>query len=309
MIHRMREIGRIGAVGVFIVSLASLNAQAEFKRDLSTDRPDRTESPYTVEQGRFQIEMSFFEATSEQNEKDLVQRTTHSRAIGIINAKLGLTNDLDLQVVSVMASGTTRYTVHRNHSFSNGSISFFEAWPELESGGDLTVRLKYNLLGNDGGPVAIGLMPYLTIPESDFNLFSEQYEFGLIVPFGFDIGKGYGLGAMAEFDITRDWTGGMRLDLVNSVTVSHELFSSIGMYLELFSQLPTQSSPAPVYTMENPSPERSSIDDLDDDWKGTFDLGFTFGIGQNIQLDLGSNIGLSEASEDLTLFSGLSFRL
>ena len=32
-------------------------------RDLSTDRPDMTESPYTVDAGRFQIEMSFADFT------------------------------------------------------------------------------------------------------------------------------------------------------------------------------------------------------------------------------------------------------
>jgi hypothetical protein len=35
----------------------------QLMRELSTDRPDRTESPYTADAGHFQLEMDFFNYT------------------------------------------------------------------------------------------------------------------------------------------------------------------------------------------------------------------------------------------------------
>jgi hypothetical protein len=40
----------------------------EFMRTLSTDRPDKTESPYTVDAGHFQVEMDFASATFDKSD-------------------------------------------------------------------------------------------------------------------------------------------------------------------------------------------------------------------------------------------------
>lgn len=305
MRQQMRPI-RVMATGMIAGGmLVSGEATAGFKRDLSTDRPDRTESPYTVEKGHVQFEITLVEYTGDKEKLSPFEFTTRSLAAGVVNAKFGLTDRIDLQIVSTVASGELYADTDPGEFGTPRAASL----PSLESGGDLAVRCKINLIGNDAGTVAIALMPYLTIPDSDFDLFDEQYEFGLIVPLGFDIGGGYGMGMMAEFDMIRDWTGDLRLDLVNSVTVAREITSLLGMYVELFSQLPTTSSPGAVYIQADPGPPRIPYDDLDDDWKGTFDIGFTLGVGENVQFDLGTNIGISRASDDLTLFSGLSVRL
>ncbi|HSJ01962.1 MAG TPA: hypothetical protein VK956_05880, partial [Verrucomicrobium sp.] len=59
------------------------------------------------------------------------------------------------------------------------------------------------------------------------------------------------------------------------------------MYVEFFSEIPTENSAA---------------------WIGTVDVGFTFALTENIQLDAGVNVGVTDAADDLNPFLGFSVR-
>jgi hypothetical protein len=67
----------------------------QLMRELSSDRPDATESPYTVDAGHFQIETSF--ATYAQN--DDAGEKTNSWTFGSLNLKAGLLNNVDIRFV------------------------------------------------------------------------------------------------------------------------------------------------------------------------------------------------------------------
>ena len=43
-------------------------------------------------------------------------------------------------------------------------------------------------------------------------------------------------------------------------------------------------------------------------WEATGDLGLTLGIGRNVQLDAGLNLGFTRVAEDVNPFLGLAFR-
>ena len=60
-------------------------------REMSTDRPDQTESPYTVDAGHIQIEMDFVSWTRDNGNDDFAFANT--------NFKIGLLNNVDLQIV------------------------------------------------------------------------------------------------------------------------------------------------------------------------------------------------------------------
>src|SRR6056300_1189865 len=68
-------------------------------RDLSTDRPDLTESPYTVDAGHFQIETDFVNATFDRDKSGGGDVRSRSETYGGINFKIGLFNQVDLQTV------------------------------------------------------------------------------------------------------------------------------------------------------------------------------------------------------------------
>jgi hypothetical protein len=64
-------------------------------RGLITDRPDKTESPYTVDAGHFQLETDLVTFMRDQEKEDVSELTMYN----FINLKAGLTNNIDLQVL------------------------------------------------------------------------------------------------------------------------------------------------------------------------------------------------------------------
>src|ERR1035438_186429 len=64
-------------------------------RELSPDRPDKTESPYTVDAGHFQLEMDFANYTYDKSDGT----TTKAWDAGDFNFKAGLLNNADVQLV------------------------------------------------------------------------------------------------------------------------------------------------------------------------------------------------------------------
>src|SRR5688500_9280794 len=65
----------------------------ELMRELSTDRPDTTESADTVDAGHVQVEMSFVEYTRDGG------GAFEEFAFVPVNLKVGLLNNVDLQLV------------------------------------------------------------------------------------------------------------------------------------------------------------------------------------------------------------------
>jgi hypothetical protein len=233
-------------------------------RDMSTDRPDKTESPHTVDAGRFQIETDLVVFTRDR-EARIETRTTE---ILPFNFKIGLTSSTDLQIVYGGYTHSRTATAH-------------------ESGfGDITLRLKRNLWGNDGGPTALAVMPFVKIPANTLADLNDEVEGGVIVPLAVGLGSGVGLGLMTEIDLLRSDAGGYEPSFINSATVSFELTDRVGLYVEAFSEVSADGSRAVV----------------------TIDGGVTVAITDNIQLDAGANVGVTDAADDLAVFVGFSQR-
>ena len=177
----------------------------ELMREMSTDRPDQTESAYTVDAGHYQLEMDIVRAFIESGSD-----TRPSYAIVPVNFKLGLTNRIDIQFVLDTL-----------------------VWTEDASGvGELATRLKVNLWGNDGGRTALAVMPFVKLPLPASELRNGKMEGGVIVPFAAELGAGFGLGAMTELDLVAVGPD-YETEWVNTVTVGHDLTKNLGTYLEL----------------------------------------------------------------------------
>jgi hypothetical protein len=236
----------------------------ELMREMSTDRPDVTESAYSLDAGHLQIEMDVVSYTRDRHtpERD---GGSESWAFATSNIKLGLTNRMDLQIV-----------VPTYQRIRGGAEGF----------GDIEVRLKTNLWGNDREGTALAVMPFIKIPTASDGLGNDEVEGGIIIPFAASLPGDWGFGAMVEVDYLSDDDGsGRHLEFVTSVTLSHDIVGDLGGYVEFVSVVGTES-----------------------DWVATFNGGLTFGIGEDVQLDAGVNIGLTRAAEDLTPFLGLSVR-
>ena len=240
-------------------------------REMATDRPDKTESAYTVDAGHFQVEMDLLAYTYDRSRHEKVE----GLAIAASNLKVGVLNNLDLQLI------VETYNLQRTKDRATGNDS------RLSGFGDVTLRSKINLWGNDGGPSALSIMPFLKLPTAG-DLGNGAVEGGVIFPFAMELPAEWGLGAQIEVDHLRDSSGSSyHQEFSNTVAVSHDLGEKLGFYVELFNSV---------------SNERHSA------WIATFDFGFTYAVTRDIQLDAGMNIGLTDAADDFNPFIGLSMR-
>jgi hypothetical protein len=244
-------------------------------RELSTDRPDQTESPYTVDAGHVQLEWDLANATFDRDRSGGGDVSTRAYGVGGVNAKIGLLNNVDLQLVldgHVSSRVTDRVagTVARDSGF-----------------GEMQTRLKINLWGNDGGRTALGIMPFAKWPLPKSGVRNGEIEGGVILPFSMDLGAGWGLGAQTEVDIVSDGLNGHDFEYFNTLTVGRDLFGSLAFYLEWAALVTPESG---------------------GEWQGQVDLGFTYGIGDNTQLDLGCNFGVTDSAPDYSPFLGLTVR-
>jgi hypothetical protein len=240
-------------------------------REMATDRPDKTESAYTVDAGHFQVEMDLLAYTYDRSKHEKVE----GLAIAASNLKVGVLNNLDLQII------VETYNLQRTkdrHTGENARLSGF---------GDLTLRSKINLWGNDGGPSALSVMPFVKLPTAGDDLGNGALEGGVIFPFAMELPAEWGLGAQIEIDHLRSSGSDYHQEVSNTIAVSHELGEKLGFYVELFNSV---------------SNERHSA------WIATFDFGFTYALTRDIQLDAGMNIGVTDAADDFNPFLGLSMR-
>lgn len=244
----------------------------EFMRELSTDRPDKTESPYTVDAGHFQVEADLVTYTYDSHH----QTVAESLAIAPFNFKVGLLNNWDMQLV-VPTYNYVRVRDRRTRA------------RDSERGfGDFVLRSKINLWGNDGGDTAFALMPYVKFPTARKELGNCAYEGGLIAPLAMALPGNWGLGLMTQVDLAEDADdSGHHAEFVNSITFAHDIVGALGGYVEFFSLVST---------------------DRDSDWISTVDLGLTYGLSENVQLDAGINIGVTSAADDWNPFVGISWR-
>lgn len=177
-------------------------------RELSADRPDFTESPYTVDAGAVQIELSFFDYAK--------SGSTDTFAFAPSNIKVGLLDDVDIQFV---------VNPYVRVEDGGGSQSGF---------GDTQIRLKINLWGNDGGKTAMAIMPFIQIPTASDDLGHDHVEGGVILPFAMELTEGVGLGLMFEADfVYDDSAGNYETELVATAAVGFELSQTVGAYAEL----------------------------------------------------------------------------
>jgi hypothetical protein len=149
---------------------------------MSTDRPDKTESAYTVDAGHFQLEMDVLSYSYDRDNGLPGDTRVESVAIAPMNLKVGLCNRADLQMV------IEPYASVRTHVRATGQV-------ETQRGfGDITLRLKASMWGNDGGRTALALMPFVKLPTNQDDLGNNSVEGGLIAPVCDGFGSGLGDG-------------------------------------------------------------------------------------------------------------------
>ncbi len=244
----------------------------ELMRELQPDRPDATENPHTVDAGHFQLEMDFANFTYNQSDRE----TVHAWNIAPLNLKLGLLNNVDLQLVY-----DNYFHIHtQDRATGTATQSGF---------GDFTTRLKINLWGNDSGQTAFALLPYVKFPTSTDHLGNDAVEGGIIFPLAVELPANFELGMEGGAGIFQNENGnGRHAEFIASITIDHAIVGHLSGYLEFFSNISTETH---------------------SQWIGTADLGLEYLLTKNVQLDCGCNVGLTPAADTAHAFTGITFRL
>jgi hypothetical protein len=238
-------------------------------REMETDRPDVTESPFTVDAGHIQYEADLVRLERHTTENSQENTYMFNQA----NIKIGLTRSTAMQL-----------------GFQSFVYQVDKALPEGDKSGshgigDFTVRIKQNLMGNDGGNFIIALLPYIKFPTAKYTD-ESKYEGGVIVPMQYKLPGEWKLGMQVEGDrLKNEEDQGMHTELLQTLTISHELCNHLEGIAETY------------YTYNFNQHH----------WSNYLNASLQLDIAHDFKLDAGCNYGLQHDAAK-NFFVGTSFR-
>lgn len=180
----------------FILTLSLFTLDTAYA-DIETDRPDITESSYSVEEGYFQFENSIYNFERDDSTKD------HSFLE--INSKYGVNKNTDLQLVTTMVRA------------SEGEQAYFE---------NFTFRVKRNLIRTESG-TGLGILPYWGRSRHNTN----DADFGMAIPFEFSLSDQFYMALMPQF--SRQTGTNSFFEYLNTASVGYFVNDDNRIFVEL----------------------------------------------------------------------------
>ena len=244
-------------------------------RPMTLDGPGATESPYTVDAGHFQLEMTLYNQGSYEEDFDGVAYSYKWWGIGPITLKLGLLNHLDVQLILEPYSHAVESEAG-NYRIEQSGI------------GDTSLRFKLNLWGNDGGRTALAVIPYFKFPTSEAGLGNDHFEGGIVLPFSLELPGEIYLGLTSKIgSIKEEGDANYHAAYENSVSLSRTLLGNLEGYVEFFSEVSAQPA---------------------SQWIGTFDTGIAYWLSEDLQVNTSVEVGVNRWSPDWHFGVGMAWR-
>jgi len=244
-------------------------------RPFCTDRPTKSSGACTVDAGHFQIESDIFNATFQRTGGV----TTDTYLFTNPTFKLGLTNTTDAEL-SITPIETV--VTHDHTTGSNSTVTGI---------GDLFARLKWNLMGDDDGDVAVTLSPYVKLPTARHGVGDGAVEEGMILLLDFNLPAGWSMNVDPEADALKNADNtGRHLNYSGVVSVSHPIDKAFTGTLEFW----TDVNEDPAGTIR-----QSSFD---------LTLAWIPPKTPNLQFDGGLYLGLNNATPGVQAYVGVSKR-
>jgi hypothetical protein len=243
-------------------------------RDFSTDRPTKSNVPYTVDAGHFQYEGDIFIYSHDNTSTPDTSFTTW--VIGNPTFKLGLLNNVDFEVNFSAYNNIQAMT--RSTGVAAGVGGF----------GDTFTRFKWNLFGNEGGGPAFALIPYAKWPTAPQGIGNRFVEGGLIAPLAVPLPGGFTTILMGEMDILKNPNdAGHHVNFPALINLNRQIVPNLTGYAEIYANWSTSPDVRDIYTLD-------------------FALAWT--PKPNFQLDIGINIGLVSAAIPYQIYMGIAQR-
>jgi len=227
-------------------------------RDFQTDRPSETESPFTVDAGHFQLEADVVRWNK-------FSRSSPTGTLQMLNGlyKLGLFDRVDLQL------GFDFLNAQRNYNKEFTSPRY----------GATTIRLKYNVQGNNGEKkLAFALLPFVVVDSHQ-----SEIDYAFEMPFSYELTD--------RFDLS--WQPQIQLAVSEGASVfSYEQTISIGGnvvgHLDFFAE---------------------AVGNFTEDQNNYFlNGGFTYDFLENLRGDIATHQTVNRDGPSFS-YLGISFRL
>lgn len=249
-------------------------------RDMDTDRPDKTNTPHTIDPGHLQIETGIVDYMYDRDQYHGANSRFDLWDLGQFNFRLGVLNNLELNAVINSYDFFRDTDFIANHSTRQNGL------------GDFILGGKLNLWGEDSGDklwaTALGIQPEFKFPTARQNIGNGHAELDVGTPFLMNLPKGLHLGLETtvswerNFENSGDVTGWQ-----NSASIDRVFFGNVDFYLEYWAHVSNEHHQGTTQTI---------------------DLGTLVQITDNLVLDTGVNFGLNKASPNVEMTSGFSVR-
>ena len=254
---------------LFLLLATALNVAAQESDPLVTDRPDQTESATTVAPGKVQIEMGG------SVEIDTLEANAQ-RDLVVISApdllvRIGLAERLELRV----GTAFTRTSYDQFDPNSPGGVGTRFTSSQLE--GHLGGKVSIHENVEEGSSSA--LFGGVNVPiAGDGGTYSAEIRASIAQEVSSIFSLGLNLGGT--------WEEGGTLGGFYTLVAGIGLSESFGTFVELYGDMPWQ-----------------------DDAAQSFDTGLTWGVSDNLQLDIAAGFGLNRSAADAMAGLGFSWRL
>jgi Putative MetA-pathway of phenol degradation len=244
-------------------------------RSLCTDRPTKSTAPCTVDAGHWQVESDLYNFTTQTTGGV----TTTMQLFTNPTLKLGITNTLDFEV---NIAPYEEVSIH-----DSVAATTLTAW----GAGDLFLKAKWNLVGDDGGNFAAALLPYVKVPTAGPVIGNGEVEGGVLAPLQFNLPANWQLAVVPEVDA-----------LANAAGSGHHVNGSLDLALA-YPLTKTVTVDGEIWGDANFDPTGAV-------YQGSFDLGASWIPAKlpTLQLDGGVNLGLNRATPGVQAYVGISHR-
>ena len=254
---------------------------ADQLRDMDTDRPNKTNTPHTIDAGHLQIETGIVDFSTYRDYYQGANARDETLGLGQFNFRLGVLNNLELNaVVNAFESEWNTDYLANQFTRQNGL-------------GDTVFGGKLNLWGNDGADdtwaTGLAIQPQLKLATARTGLGNGHAEMFLGIPFVMNLPEKFHLGLQLTVGWQRNSTN--TADVTgwqNSASLDRAIFDDkLDLYLEYWSEATTEQH---------------------QEAQQTLDVGGTYKVGKNMILDTGVNFGLNHASANVEWVAGISVR-
>ncbi|MCX9146024.1 transporter [Erythrobacter sp. WG] len=237
---------------------------------ICTDRPTKSNAVCTVPEGMVQVEADLFSWSRIATGPARADVLLYTNPT--VKYGLGTNSDIQLNIAPLVEV--------RTHA-GGETVS--------QTGvGDLTVRFKQRLTGAESR-VQVALLPFVKAPTAEIGIGNGEWEGGLIVPVQVPVGKAT-LTLVPQLNLLADAIApeDRHLELQGVVNLAYPIAARTTMAVELW----TSQNWDPAGTVRQYSA----------------DAALSYLLSDELQLDVGGNFGLNQATPDVQVYVGISAR-